>query len=210
MSKAKQAAQVVAKQTANVVETFKDIGVSAGNSFKDDVLKQTTHEFVEQLFGIETSPVISSGEIAPGQSVEISSVAVEKSKEKKDSKKTTFERHLLVEEEARVERKTNELRMQLEVLTSEVINLATQTQSLAQETRIAAVQAPVEPGVYHVIFFEKLISFIRSFRKKIEDAAIWLQASNKRAQKKGWVSNYKKGGAQYLLSNEHYLSRSAG
>lgn len=109
-----------------------------------------------------------------------------------------------------MERKTNELRMQLEVLTNEVVSLAIQTQDLAQETRIAAIQAPVNPGIYHVLFFEKLISFIRSFRKKIEEASVWLQASNKRAQKKGWVANYKKGGAKYLLSSEHYLSRSAG
>src|SRR4030065_534669 len=58
------------------------------------------------------------------------------------------------------------------------------TQDLGQELQIASMQAPVEPGLYHVIFFEKLLEFLKSFRKKIEAGSIWLQATNKRAAKK--------------------------
>ena len=66
----------------------------------------------------------------------------------------------------------------------EVVVLADTTQDLGAEVKVAAMQAPVEPGIYHVIFFEKLLEFVRSFRKKIEEASVWLYASNKRAQKK--------------------------
>jgi hypothetical protein len=62
-----------------------------------------------------------------------------------------------------------------------------------------------------VIFFEKLLEFVKSFRKKINQSNVWLSSANKRAGKKGsWKSNYQQHGAKYLLSGEHYVARSAG
>jgi hypothetical protein len=72
------------------------------------------------------------------------------------------------------------------------------------------MQAPIEPGVYHLIFFEKLLEFIKSFRKNIGQAKVWLQSSNKRAQKKNYWASYKKHGGKFLLAADHYVSRSAG
>jgi len=130
---------------------------------------------------------------------------------KKAKKQVSFERRLLEEERVQVEKKTNELRMQLTAIREEILFLAQKTEDLAEETQVAAFQAPVEPGIYHVIFFEKLLEFVKSFRRKIEEASIWLHAVNRRAARKNvWGANYKKSGAKYLLSGEHYLQRSAG
>src|SRR3989344_1908364 len=97
------------------------------------------------------------------------------------------------------------------VKTKNQIALEQKTESLAEETKIAALQGPVEPGIYHIIFFEKLLDFLKSFSKKIEEASVWLHAVNKRAAKKNvWGAHYKSHGAKYLLSSEHYLQRSAG
>jgi hypothetical protein len=109
-----------------------------------------------------------------------------------------------------IERRSNELRLQLKAIMQEVVILAGNTQDLGKEVQLAAMQAPIEPGVYHIIFFEKLLEFIKSFRKKIEEASVWLHISNKRAQKKNFWGRYKQHGAKYLLSGEHYASRSAG
>ena len=114
------------------------------------------------------------------------------------------------EEKRRIEEKSNELKLQLNAIMQEMAVLSQSTQELAKETQIAAMQAPVEPGVYHLIFFEKLLEFIRSFRKKTEEAKIWLQASNNRAQKKNFWARYKKHGGKFLLSPDHYLTRSSG
>ena len=92
----------------------------------------------------------------------------------------------------------------------EVLALAQTTQNIGQEVEIASIQAPVNPGVYHVIFFEKLLEFIKSFRRKIEDAGVWLHASNEKALKKNYWGLYKKHGSKFLLSPDHYLQRSAG
>ena len=74
------------------------------------------------------------------------------------------------------------------------------------------MQAPANPGVYHIVFFEKLLDFIKTFRRKIENADVWLQSSNKRAEKKNFWGTFtsKKGGTKFLLSQEHYVARSTG
>jgi hypothetical protein len=109
-----------------------------------------------------------------------------------------------------IERRSNELKLHLHALMQEVLALAKSTQSLGEKVEVAAMQAPANPGIYHIVFFEKLIEFLRSFREKIENASIWLATSNKRAEKKNYWAMYKKKGSSFLLAPDHYLQRSAG
>mgnify|MGYP001581692159 CR=1 FL=1 len=198
-------------QKANPLETFKDLGSSTVDQMKSEMSK-LPENFMDQLFGVKIPQRKYSGEIELGESVEFSEIFSGKREEIIKLKKQEFlERKLLQEEKIQVEKKTNELKLQLKAIQNEIITFSVKVGELAQETKIAAMQAPVEPGVYHVIFFEKLLEFIKSFGKKIEEAQVWLHAVNKRAQKKNaWGANYKKHGAKYLLSSEHYLQRSAG
>ena len=195
----------------NPLETFKDIGASTAKQMRDEAAK-IPQDFMDQLLGIRSASKKFSGEIEPGEALNFNEVFSGKHEEIiRLRKQTALERRLLEEEKIRIEKKSNELRMQLTAIREEIIVLARNTENLAEETQIAAMQAPVEPGVYHVIFFEKLLEFINSFRKKIEEAGVWLHAVNTRAAKKNmWGTQYKKHGAKYLLSGEHYLQRSAG
>ena len=195
----------------NPLETLKDIGTSTAKQMKDEAAK-IPGDFMDQLLGVKPFTRNYSGEIEPGEDLNISEIFSGKHDEiVKLRKQTSLERKLLEEEKFQVEKKSNELKIQLTAIREEIIILAKRTENLAQETQVAAMQAPIEPGVYHVIFFEKLLEFINSFRKKIEEAGVWLHAVNKRASKKNaWGANYKKHGAKYLLSGEHYLQRSAG
>lgn len=199
MSKSQKQKQQKQIRHANVLENLKDIGASGASQ-----------EFLSQLFD-KRHEKKHSGDIGPGETLEFDEVLSGRHEETlKLKKQLTHERRLAEEEIRRVEKKSNELKVQLHALMQEVTTLADTTQDLAEETQIAAMQAPVEPGVYHLIFFEKLLEFIKSFRKKIEEAKVWLQASNKRAQKKNFWARYKKHGGKFLLSPDHYLTRSAG
>lgn len=195
---------------ANPLESLKDIGISTAKSLKEDLLSQTPKDFIDQILGPRSRNF--SGEIIAGESLEVSEVLSGEHEEKlKLRHQLHLERTLRVEEKESIDKKTNELRIQLSSIQEEVLELALSTQDLAEETQIAAMQAPIEPGIYHILFFEKLLEFIKSFRKKIEEASVWLHATNKRAAKKNaWGANYQKHGAKYLLSGEHYISRSAG
>lgn len=190
----------------NVLESLKDIGGDTAGTLKKDVLRG--QDLLDQILGNARS---YSGEISAGESVEMSEVFTGQREENERLKKqVTNERQIREEEKILTEKKSNELRVQLQAIMKEVQALADTTQGLADEVQVATMQAPVEPGVYHIIFFEKLLEFIKSFRAKVEDASVWLHATNKRAAKKNYWSKYKKHGGKFLLSADHYLTRSAG
>lgn len=199
-------------RTDNVLEALRDIGGSGVKSLKKDLGAGVGQEFVRQLFGVKETPVSASGEIAPGKSLELREVLDVERKENKQLKaQLTQERRLREEEKALFDRKSQELKVELHALIEEVKGLAKSTQDISEEVEIAAMQAPANPGIYHVIFFEKLREFIASFRKKIENASIWLQSYNKRAAKKhSFWGQVSKSGSKRLLSPEDYLQRSAG
>jgi hypothetical protein len=206
----KSKSQKLAKAVPNPLETLKDLSKATANQMRQEV-KQMPNEVIDQLFGPRQQRSFS-GELVPGETIEFKDILSGKQEKVEfQRRRISLEKRMLQEESSRTEKKTNELRIQLKILQEELISLANKTAGLAEETQVAAMQSTVEPGVYHVIFFEKLLEFIGSFSKKIDEAAVWLNASNNRASKKNaWGASYKKHGAKYLLSGEHYVSRSAG
>ncbi len=195
---------------ANPLESLKDLGTGAAKSLKEDLIEKTPRDFMDQLFG--PKPQKYSGEILVGESLEIREIMTGEHEEKQRLRaQLTLERSIRLEGQSHMDKKTNELKIQLKAIQEEVLILAQNTEGLAEETQIATMQAPIEPGLYHLVFFEKLLEFIKSFRKRIEEASVWLHSTNTRAAKKNvWGARYRKHGAKYLLSGEHYLSRSAG
>ncbi len=196
---------------ANVLESLKDIGDQTSKTLKRDLINPIPEDFFEQLLGAKPQEKKFSGDIVPGESLEFNEIFTGKYEESQKLKKQiSLERKLAAEEKNYIQEKSNQLKVQLHALMQEVYSLAKTTQNLGEQVEVAAMQAPVEPGVYHLVFFEKLLEFIRSFKKKIENSSTWLGAVNSRAQKKNFWSTYKKQGSKFLLSSEHYLQRSAG
>lgn len=194
----------------NVLESIKDIGTGVPKSLKRDLIDGSAEDLFRQLLGTPPEKKFS-GNITPGESLEMGEVFSGKRDENEKLKgQLALERQLREEERVRREEKGGQLKLQLHALMQEVYQLSKMTQGLGKEVETASMQAPSEPGVYYVIFFEKLLEFIKSFRKKIENASIWLHASNKRAEKKNFWGTYKKHGSKFLLSPDHYLQRSAG
>lgn len=209
MSDSKKKNQVsVTRQ--NVLESLKDLGASSVNQ-TGDLLKSTSEDFLKELMGLPIAQPKRSGEMAPGESLNMNEVISGKEEEnKKLRSQITLERNLSTDEKMVSERKMQELRVQLQAITIEIGKVAASTSNLAIQTEVAMIEAPAKPGVYHVIFFERVLEFLQSFRKKIDDATVWLTASNKRAEKKNYWAMYKKKGSSFLLSPDHYLQRSAG
>jgi len=193
----------------NVLESLKDLGTDA-TSQATDLLKSTSEDFFRELVGMKTQ-VKRSGEIGAGESIQVSEVLSGKEEENKKLRaQISLERQLSADEKRLSQDKSNELKVQLQALMGEVAKVSVSTQALAEQTKIAMIEAPAQPGIYHIIFFQKVLEFLVSFRKKIDEASTWLSASNKRAEKKNYWSMYKKKGSSFLLSPDHYLQRSAG
>lgn len=194
----------------NVLESLKDLG-SSSVSQGGDLLKNTSEDFFRELVGFQRPQIKKTGEISQGESVNVGEVISGKEEENRKLRaQLALERNLMSGEKSLSERKIQELRVQLQAVTVEVNKLASSTSELATQTEIAMVEAPANPGVYHIIFFEKVLEFLQSFRKKIDEASTWLASSNKRAEKKNYWATYKKKGSSFLLSPDHYLTRSAG
>lgn len=198
---------------ANMLESFSEIAGGTAKSFKKDLLSPLPGEFAKQLFGQfpNNEKRSVSGDIVVGESLEVSELLSGTYEENKKLKQQlAFERRIKEEEQSRVKKRQEELKIEVYTLVQEIQKLAKNTQNLDEKVKIAAAQAPANPGIYHVIFFQKLIEFVRGFRKKIEQATVWLNAANERANKKNYWSMYKKHGGKFLLSGEHYNQRSAG
>ena len=198
MDKTQKAKVQAAVRRTNVLESLKDLGGGVSKDFLDQILNRE-------------SPKRASGDIYAGETLAFSDLLSGKHEEtQKLKKQIAFERRLTEEERMVSSQKSNELKVQLQALMQEVSSLAKSTRNLGQEVETAAMQAPSQPGIYHLVFFEKIIEFVRNFRKKIDGASVWLSASNKRAEKKNFWVMYKKRGSSFLLSGESYSQRSAG
>lgn len=104
-----------------------------------------------------------------------------------------------------------EVKVRLAALQEEAKKMASATQNLAQEVKIAVLQTPVEPGTYHLTFLEKLISFIKSLTQKIENAAVWVSAFNQRAKKRPFYwAQVGRSGTKFMLSQERYMATQVG
>lgn len=196
----------------SILETLRDIGGDTASAVKKDIFEGISGDFFNQMFGYERRGQKASGDLMPGQSIEFDSVLEEQKEENKILKaQLAQEQSLRKQEQSLVSRQSQELKVQIQALATEVTELAKTTQGLARETKIAAIQAPANPGIYHVTFFEKLRSYIVSFRRKIENASLWMQSYNTRSAKmKTFWGQVGRSGAKRLLSSEDYLQRSAG
>lgn len=196
----------------NLLEGLRGIGSAGFTSLKKDVAQGIPEEFFRQMLGIEKPHAHASGDIMPGQSIELAQAIEEQKEENKVLRlKLAQEQRLRSEDKNLFTQKTQELKMELHALSQETVKLAQSTQGLSREVQIAAMQAPANPGVYHINFFEKLRNFIASFRKRIENASLWLQASNNRsAKRRTFWGQVGQSGSKRLLSPEDYLQRSAG
>lgn len=208
MTDQKKLKQKITRQ--NVLESLKDLGTGAVGQTQD-LLKGTSEDFFRELMGMGRPQVKRSGEIGAGESLSMNEILNGREEENKKLRaQISLERQLSSDEKRVSQEKTNQLKVQLQALTSEVQKVAVSTQNLAEQTQVAMIQAPAEPGIYHILFFQNVLEFLQSFRKKIDLAATWLQSSNKRAEKRNYWNMYKKKGSSFLLSPEHYLQRSAG
>lgn len=200
--------QVITRQ--NVLESLKDLGTGTSVQTKD-LLKSTSEDFFKELLGLTSVKVKRSGELSAGQALDMNDVISGKEEEnKKLRSQISFERQLSSEQARVSKEKGDELKVQLQAIMQEIQKVSASTQGLAEATQASMISAPVEPGIYHINFFQNILEFLQSFKKRIDLATTWLTSSNKRAEKKNYWNTYKKKGSSFLLSPDHYSQRSAG
>jgi len=83
-------------------------------------------------------------------------------------------------------------------------------QEIKDVQKLSLESLPEKPGVYHIRFFEIILSILRSLRAKIGESKTWLQAMISKKKKRGslFMSLAKKKGTLYSLSQELQSARS--
>ncbi|MEK7532811.1 MAG: DUF5660 family protein [Patescibacteria group bacterium] len=181
----------------NVLEALGSVPTSVGTNTVAEFSKIGS-DIVSSLLG----GMPKSGELQPNQAIEFGGPAPE----------PEAPQPMRVEAQHRPNASVIEMetRQQLEMIRAELKSLMASLKNLNKEVQNAVTQEVVNPGVYHVNFYEQLRNFIKVLRQQIEDSGAWLASFNTRKKKMGYWGMYKKHGTTFGLSNERSLATSAG
>ncbi len=188
------------------VEALKDIGANTAHTVKSNATaagRTILDQFTGRISDTQAPPLPPTPDFMPWQ------------------KQLEEERHLRLEQQRAFEQKRRhdhlvfsqkELSRQQEIkaLQQQLQQLVEETQDLGQEIEVAVQQQIVNPGTYHINFFEKLRQFIKLMRQKIHDSATWLAAFNHRAKAKGYWGQVTTSGTKFMLSQERYMVTQTG
>ena len=79
-----------------------------------------------------------------------------------------------------------------------------------KEVERVAQEEIVDPGIYHLNFFDKLVTTLKVLRKNISESKSWLDMVFTKKQKRGFKGRAKAGGAQYRMSHERRMVTQTG
>lgn len=180
----------------NVIESLRDLGGSVPKSFGHDVVGQISADILSTL----TGGMPKSGEIKANEEVMFTK---EKEQPVRQLRPEFIQRPSVTLEDHRVKQQIEAIRTELAALAHTLTNLNKDVEQAIEET-------PVDPGIYHVNFLERLRTFIKLLREQVEDSRTWLTLSAKRQKKMAFWGLYKKHGTQFGLSSERTVSTQAG
>ena len=174
----------------SVLEALRQVGGGVGKTIVKDVIGKVGSDALTSLFG----QVPKSGELFTSQ---------------KESQPTHIRRPEFVHPPVVRVEEIN-LKPQIEAVREQLKMLAASLKSLSLDVQKAVSEVPVQPGIYHLNFMERLKSIIKILREQIEDSRSWLALSTNRKKQKGYWSMFKKHGTKFGLSSERTIATQAG
>ena len=195
--------------TVNDKRSPKNKSIKFGG-FSNEVIKDSSDASPHYLHTISSSLGLR-GVLGLGQSIEINKQA--RSTEKSWNHETLVgPNHLQQEQIQLIDSQQKDLKKEIQQLLEEIKKLAKTTDNLEKSVEIATLTPITEANIYQVNFLSRLKTFIVEIRKNVADASLWLDAFQTKKKKRNafWnnVKNKKRGGEQYLFSNEHSAARS--
>lgn len=182
----------------SILESIRDLGSGVGKTVARDVVGKVGSDVLASLVGAPPA----SGELQPNQEIKLP--------QEKEAMAPAVKRQELQPKLADIRADQAKVREQLEKVRAELKALAASLKSFHQEVEKAISETPVEPGVYHLNFFERLRSLLQVLRTQVEDSRNWLALWTNRKKQKHYWGLYKKHGTQFGLSSERTLATQAG
>lgn len=200
----------------NPIESIRDFGGQVNETVKQDVAQKGAEDFWKQILGKhEQQAQRVEYDLIEGEEMVIS-------QQNQDSEATTvrkleadpainYHREIRYSSERGSSRENQELNAKIEQILFELDQLIDSSSELEARFEQLAVQTkPVEPGTYHLNFFDWVINLIQSTRQQIEDSGSWLQAMSGKRQKQDYWSMFKKHGTSFGMSGERMVATQTG
>ena len=182
----------------NPFESLKNVGEGI-----TDTIKESSQEAVKdmwaQIFGVDRYAAKQGGVLEKGKPQEI------KPKEKQSASEAPMSYIKEIREAGKqgMSQEAHEIRQQVQAIMYELQRLATASKQIEKTVAAAVGTGVVNPGKYHVNFFEWMFAVVKDARKRVENAGAWLHTTKK---KKGlFVAGMKKNMSQ-LMSGERSVS----
>lgn len=182
----------------NVIETLRDVGSTISDSVTHDVIGKTASTALNSFFG-NPPP---SGEFGKNP------FEMPFGPRKKETPEQSHNRELLSPKYINQEQQM--IKQQIEAVRQELAMLAKELGALNQEVQKAITEVPVDPGTYHLHFFDRLRATIILLRKSVRDSSTWLNLSTSRKKQKGYWGSYKKHGTKFGLSADRTPATQTG
>jgi hypothetical protein len=193
----KQPKRPAAFTNDSILEALRGISGGVGKTVAKDVAGKVATDALASLFG---SP-LKQGEMHQNESIDFPVERQPRPQMRRPEVQPA--QKVIFHEDAQIKQQLEAVRGELQALVKSVHMLNT-------EIHKAVVETPVDPGVYHVNFYEKLRAVLQMLREQIDDSRSWLTMHTARKKKMGYWGMFKKHGTSFGLSNERSLATSAG
>lgn len=189
-----------------------DLGADIGKKAASELSRGLLETAIDQLnFSPRSKNEPFKGEMKVGEELNLKAKISEKKIELlqrqfqavKVEQKTVFDRETL-ETKQRIQQLVTQI-------SQEVKNIQVQTAALSGDVKNITVQETVKkPGLYHLNFFEWVVSMLQDLKKEVVKSRTWLSAFNSKKSKKGYWAMFKKHGSSFAMSDERSLATAAG
>lgn len=225
------------KSRKSLVDPF-ELGREAVHSVKQGTVKEaqeSAKSFISQLLGIdldkhhgatsETAADAKHGEALSANGGDIFDLAKHHSTSEKskvyadkapkhhtEAAPAIDYHHDIVKSREKLSKQENhEMKQNIEQIKVEIAKLVASSQELKMEfSSITAEQSLPNVGVYHINFFEWMLTVIRSARQKVEDSQSWMGAVKGKGAKRDYWGMFKKHGTTFGLSGERAVATQVG
>lgn len=180
----------------SILESLRDLGSGIGQSVTKDVAGKVANDAFSSIVGKPTN----TGEIPMNRPVELP----------KEHAHPQRSQHHESEHQHKAQAEQAKVAQQLEAVRAELKSLSASLKQFNAEIDKAINEAPIDPGTYHINYYERLRTLIKSLRQQVDDSRTWLSLTSGRKKQKNYWGLYKKHGTQFGLSSERTAATQSG
>lgn len=185
------------------IEALRGIGQGVLGSLGSDLGLGMIQGGKDQIVGYKEEEEEQSGELTEGQEIDLRKPDIDPG--------IDYRREVLHAEKKIASENQQIITVKIEEIIAELKRLTKSSKVLEVQFRQVTIeQRIINPGKYHVSFFEWVLAIVKSARIRVEDSGSWLALfKSKKAQRQYW-NMFKKHGTTFGLSNERVVATQTG